>query len=803
MKDEAVLGNSFYRDGEEIAIEKIPDRIALRLKRGKRNEDISSHYNIAHDKSFYRQKIEEFVVDSKKRDEVMSDIRQGSETEFASHVYSLSDNPEAKIVFSDEITVQFKAETSNSKIENVILLYGLNLVKKIPELNNTFVFSVSAQAKENPVKLSNRLMVVNDVLLAEPNVVISTRQNYRPKDTYFQHQWHLIHKGGPFLSPDSHVDAEKAWDVERGKRSVIVAVLDDSIDINHIDFKAEGKVVAPVDFVGRDFQPLPERADDNHGTACAGVAIAEENGSGVVGVAPGCGLMPIRMSHLDDNSVEEYFSWATEKGASVISCSWGPAARIFPLSLRQKLALKKAATQGRNGLGCVIIFASGNSNRPVNGKVNESGWPNNSLNGEVRWMDGFSSNEYVISVSACTSEAKKSAYSNWGKEISVCAPSNNTRPDTYPVISDSLPGWGIITTDRVGPSGYSSADYTGGFGGTSSACPLVAGIAALVISANPKLTAKEVRQILETTTDKIVDNRADLQLGKEFGSYDSNGHSQWFGYGRVNAFKAVSEAVKRKAQVGAEISQQSNPNVDIPDNNSTGIIDKLEITAQGTIASIQVVVDIEHSYIGDLLVLLFSPSGSEVVLHNRNGGSRNNLQKTYTSTDLPALLDLAGENVNGEWKLHVKDLANFDRGRLLSWGITSQIQQNLFVTYEVFASTRIPDNDSTGIISTTTVDEQGYVDEIEIDLDITHTYIGDLRVSLLSPSGKQILLHDQQGWESDNIIKTYKLEDTAVLQDLLRENATGTWQLKVADLAGADIGKLNHWCLRLTITPAL
>jgi len=798
-KSASELGSHFFRDSEKIEINKIPDRFALRLKRGKRQEDISSHYAVSHGRSFYRQKIEEFIVNASERDAIMDQIRQGSEVEFASHVYAMSSDPEENFVFTNEITVQFKATTDNREIENIVLKFGLNLVKKITDLSNTFVFSVTAQATENPIKLSNRLLDEDEILLAEPNIVIATRKNYRPTDAHFQFQWHLHHDGGPFLSPDAHVDAVRAWDIERGERNVVVAVLDDSIDINHIDFQGDGKTVAAVDFVGRDFQPLPESSDDNHGTACAGVAVAEENGSGVVGIAPGCALMPIRMSNIDDNSVEEYFSWATEKGASVISCSWGPSLRYFPLSLRQKLALKNAATKGRNGLGCVIVFASGNSNRPVNGFVNESGWPNNSLIGEVRWFDGFSSNEYVMTVSACTSEAKKSAYSNWGKEISVCAPSNNARPDTYPRIFGSLPGWGIITTDRVGPSGYSSADYTGGFGGTSSACPLVAGIAALVISANPKLTAREVREIIETTTDKITDNSSDLQLGLEWGNYDEEGHSQWFGFGKANAFKAVTEAVNRRSRNDIEISRFSRPDLIIPDNDDVGVKDVLTFSEEGTVASINVNIDISHSYIGDLVVALISPSGTKVLLHHRSGGSSSNLQKTFNFGNAPLLQELIGESVAGRWELQVKDLARADVGQLNSWGVDIQANRNVSFTFEEIAGLTIPDNNQEGITSSIDVDAHGLVDEIEVFVDITHTYIGDLNVSLQAPSGQQITLHDQQGWEADNIIKTYKLDNTPALQTLLRESVGGVWELKVTDLAGADIGKLNKWRMKISV----
>jgi hypothetical protein len=116
---------------------------------------------------------------------------------------------------------------------------------------------------------------------------------------------------------------------------------------------------------------------------------------------------------------------------------------------------------------------------------------------------------------------------------------------TPPEVTVNLPGAGVFTTDRLGSAGYSSTDFTGDFGGTSSACPVVAGVAALVLSANPALTAREVKQILESTADKIIDNNADPQLGLRYGTYNSQGFSRWFGYGKVNAYKAVLAARRR------------------------------------------------------------------------------------------------------------------------------------------------------------------------------------------------------------------------------------------------------------------
>ena len=449
------------RAGNQLTITKIPDRFVVRLKRGSDAGTIANNYNANHRRSMIRQKLEEFSTDASELETTMARVRGDSDVDFASHVYAFEGDPKSKFYLTDEITLQFKPDVTDAEIEQLVNDHGLELVKALEGVARAFVFRVTAQAKENPIKIANRLMQSGKVLVSEPDIVIGIKKTYIPDDSLFANQWHLFHEGGIFLENNSHVDAIRAWDITRGERGIVVAVADDSVDLNHDDFQGEDKIVTPVDFGGMDFEPLPDTPDDNHGTSCAGVAVAEENGHGVVGAAPGCALMPIRTSgEIWDGSIENLFDWIVDHGAAVVSCSWSAATHYFPLSFRMHLAIEKAATQGRNGLGCVICFAAGNENRPINGTVEEHGWPGNWPIGPMEWLNGFAAHENVIAVAACTSMVRKSAYSNWGEEISVCAPSNNGRPPTYPEVFGSLPGRGILTTDRVGPSGYSGTDYT-------------------------------------------------------------------------------------------------------------------------------------------------------------------------------------------------------------------------------------------------------------------------------------------------------------------------------------------------------
>ncbi len=413
-------------------------------------------------RSIPQAQLEVFTVAPNQLDVAMSQARAAENVAFASHIYKIKDNPGTLVYLSNQITIQFTPEVDPGRINAITSAFNLVQEKPVLGLPNTFVFLVSKQATENPIKIANQLQGLPEVLVAEPNILVQQEPHYKPRDPLYPQQWYLNNNGGNLLAVGSHISVEKAWDITRGVRSVVVAIVDDSFDLNHPDFQGSGKIVAPRDLKENDFLPLPSDKETSHGTACAGLAVAEENGTGIVGVAPGCALMPIRTTgFLDDESIEDIFNWAIAKGASVISCSWGASAVYFPLSLRQRAAISRAATEGRNGKGCVIVFAAGNANRPIDGTVFERNWPKNMLAGNTEWLSGFTVHPDVIAVAASTSLNKKAAYSNWGVNISVCAPSNNAPPgmwfqdsgfmETQPAIATSTAGLGILTTDQVAP----------------------------------------------------------------------------------------------------------------------------------------------------------------------------------------------------------------------------------------------------------------------------------------------------------------------------------------------------------------
>lgn len=224
----------------------------------------------------------------------MSQARGAENVAFAGHVYTIKDHPGTFVYLNDQVTIQFASWVDFARMEAIASRFGLVKQKTVPGLPHTFVFLVSKQATENPLKITNQLQGFSEVLAAEPNILVKSELHYKPRDTMYPQQWYLDHNGGNQLVAGSHISVEQAWDMTRGVRSVIVAVVDDSFDLNHPDLQGSGKIVAPRDLRNNGFLPIPGEKETSHGTACAGLAIGEENGTGIVGVAPGCALMPIR-----------------------------------------------------------------------------------------------------------------------------------------------------------------------------------------------------------------------------------------------------------------------------------------------------------------------------------------------------------------------------------------------------------------------------------------------------------------------------------------------------------------------------
>lgn len=245
---------------------------------------------------------------------------------------------------------------------------------------------------------------------------------------------------------------------------------------------------------------------------------------------------------------------------------------------------------------------------------------------------------------------------------------------------------------------------------------------------------------------------------------------------------------------------EASPALAIPDNDPAGVKSAITIGQAGRALQIKVSVDITHTYIGDLVVELVAPTGGTAILHDRAGGNRDNLIVTFDSASLPSLGALAGTQVQGDWTLKVKDVAGQDIGKLNTWSIEIGLQtSDQTVRGETSPALAIPDNDPAGIGSAISFTQAGTVRQLKVEVAITHTYIGDLRVELLSPTGRRALLHSRLGGGKDDLAISYDSAfPSSPLATLVGQPVRGDWVLRVSDLAKRDIGKLDRWSIEIT-----
>lgn len=673
---------TLQRGGEELALEKVDDRFTLGLTTEHSLEEVLALLGDVAIRPILSGLIE-IQATPERLESLMQTARASQKVAFASHVYQMCQSPGTLLYLTDQITLQFAESVTSEQMHTIATAAGLRIAKLIAGVPKAFVFQVATTARANPLKLANQLMQRPEVLLAEPNVAVLRQPYYRPRESDYAQQWYLNHEGGEDLVAGSHIFAEAAWNLTRGKRSIAVAVVDDAIDLNHPDFQSEGKIVAPIDLSPVDLQRRLA-AMDSHGTASARIITADETGRGMIGVAPGCALMPIQIGDfIDDQTIEQVSEWVIEKGADVVYCGWGAAAVYFPLSLRQRVALTQAATQGRDGRGCVIVFGAGNANRPIAGEVQEQGWGNNLLQGATHWLNGFAVHPDTITVAACTSLNQKSACSNWGNGISIVAPAGSSAPilltqqrgilSTAPMVPTPQAGKRIrLGKPLAQPQALDRADAEPDLplGDTSAAAAIVAGVAALVLSINPDLTAQEVQQILEQTADKIVDREPDAQLGFRLGDYDADRYSVWFGYGKVNAVKAVQFAQRQILPLPLPYRWLQYPNrspLEIPDGNSQGITSSIQVANSSLIRDIEVSVEIEHSFLGDLELYLIPPWGTAIPLQSRALGRLTTLKTTYSLENTIWLKTVLNRPASGQWQLQLIDWVPENTGRLQGW----------------------------------------------------------------------------------------------------------------------------------------
>jgi parallel beta-helix repeat protein len=390
-----------------------------------------------------------------------------------------------------ELIVKFK-EDNNIKIKKDtrgIIQTGLKTIDILNEkfyvnsyqkifnynLNSNFdqYYKLELDKDENVLAATREFTRDPNIEYAEPNYIY---QLYNvPDDPYFNNQWGLNQPN------DFDIDATEAWDIETGDSDVTVAIIDSGVDYNHPDLKDniwvnENEIpnnrldddgngfiddVRGWDFVNNDSNPLD---DNGHGTHCAGIVGAKgNNGIGVSGVCWDVSIMPVKCFDKSGTSRDAAngIIYASDNGADVISMSWGSYGFSNLLNDVVQYAYSK---------GVVLVAAAGNSNTNI-----------------VHYPSGY---EHVISVAASNMTDRKTAFSNYGFSVDVSAPGEK--------ILSTMPTYKVtLNEERNYRQNY---EY---LGGTSMACPHVAGVAALLLSNNNNLTPDMITTILVNTADKI------------------------------------------------------------------------------------------------------------------------------------------------------------------------------------------------------------------------------------------------------------------------------------------------------------
>lgn len=409
----------------------------------------------------------------------------------------------SQVLATDRLSIGFKPDITNG--QEVLKRHGCQILEEFG--NNEYLVKLDETVE--PFKVTEQLDALPEIEYAEPDFVTIGKHIKHISQKPISPQ---VRRADPLAREQYAIEitkADEAWSLQTGDSSITIAILDEGVETNHEDLA--DAIVGSYDGTEDDTFQEPN-SWDAHGTACAGLAAATHgNDLGIKGIGGGCSLQGVRIAYssspggrwVTTNSwIRRSIDWSWQNGADILSNSWGGGS---PSTLITN-AFERARTLGRNGKGCVVAIAAGNDSGPVS-------FPGTLDN----VLTVSASNEYDEPKTRSSRDGEFWWGSNFGPEIDVAAP-----------------GVHNYTTDISGGAGYNTdadGDYFDSFNGTSSATPIVAGGAGLILSANPDLTEAQVRQIIRDTADKVGGV-----------AYDADGHNDQMGYGRLNVLEAVKAA---------------------------------------------------------------------------------------------------------------------------------------------------------------------------------------------------------------------------------------------------------------------
>ena len=438
-------------------------------------------------------------------------------SEYATILDTLKQNLQVKYVFpffergdaepigtSDIFYVRLKEIKDTVLLKEIAKQQNVEILRQVAYMPLWYALSVQNSVFASAIDASNYFYETGYFESIDPAFIFNFKTNCT-NDYGFKWLWGLKNNDYPGID----IRACEAWTVTRGA-GVKVAVIDDGIDMTHRDldtnmhslsFDAEkGYPPTPSVFKGYD-----------HGTHVAGIIAAiKDNDFDVVGVAPECKIIGVSTDGIICVATAEQFAvgitWAWQNGADIINNSWGDYNTGLMYSEVLQEAIVDAMTLGRNGLGCVVVFAAGNTGEKG---INTINYP-------------ADFHPDILTVGAINVVGARASFSSYGEKLDVVAP-----------------GTGILSTLPYNDMNKKK--------GTSMAAPHVSGIAALILSVNPNLKRKEVCDIIERTTKKIytATNAGGYTTTYNYSTVTGRPNGTFcdsMGYGLVDAYAAVLEA---------------------------------------------------------------------------------------------------------------------------------------------------------------------------------------------------------------------------------------------------------------------
>jgi subtilisin family serine protease/subtilisin-like proprotein convertase family protein len=701
-------------------------------------------------------------------------------------------SPVSQLV-SDQFIVKFADHVSQDRIEEINDQEMTEIEKDLKR--NTYVLRVQPTSERNGLEAANQYAEIftDEILYAEPDFIYKGLHAATVNDPLHENQWPHENTGqiqdtdggqDEFNYPisvtgieDADMDIEKAWDYSTGT-NVLISIIDTGVDLDHPDLESNiynsGWDAAENDYIANDDDTF---GAGGHGTSTAGIAAAVgNNGLGVAGVAYDAQILPIRI--FDDfgysvstSTIASAIDTAWMWGADVLSISWGGYFTSSTLSG----AINRAKTQGRGGMGCVILCSSGNSDD----------------HSRTLFPARLSS---VIAVGASNMfDEKKNPGSrdgqfwwggDFGSDLDIVAPTI------------------CHTTDIMGEEGYDPGDYFSKFNGTSASAPNAAGIAALIISLHPDLTSDEVQEILEKSADKI--DIYPYETNGDNGTYNSK-----LGYGRVNAHAAVQLALGNDFIPPSivftpipHITSSSTQTLSVTISDESGIgtgtdqpVLYYQVDSGSGFGTWNAITDID------------GPSWDvyDFIIPGQSNGSQ--IQYYVAANDASSQLNTGSFPFGAISESAVGDIPP---SRLLKYS-ASHISEFMLSSIDVPAE--ISGGSSNTVTSTISVDSSFKILDLNITLAISHTYDSDLIINLTSPSGTFVnLIGSIGGGENNFYITTLDDESSELLIEgsapfngtyqpkyplsaFDGENAQGLWQLTIFDQFQDDGGALLSWSL--------